>query len=85
MPARNERCSRQAALIRQDLIGRRTIVHNDRDVDRYERIVGATSSAPQPGDEAGGGKAVRSATAVAPEPALSQPPDFDWFRLRDGP
>jgi endonuclease YncB( thermonuclease family) len=34
------RCGQRAALALQDLIGRRTVSCDERDVDRYERIVG---------------------------------------------
>ena len=37
---RNWRCGQRAALALQDLIGRRTITCDERDVDRYGRIVG---------------------------------------------
>ena len=37
---RNWRCGQRAALALQDLIGRRTVTCDERDVDRYERIVG---------------------------------------------
>jgi endonuclease YncB( thermonuclease family) len=36
---RNWRCGQQAALALQDLIGRRTVSCDERDVDRYGRIV----------------------------------------------
>jgi endonuclease YncB( thermonuclease family) len=37
---RNWRCGQRAALALQDLIGRRTVTCDERDVDRYGRIVG---------------------------------------------
>jgi endonuclease YncB( thermonuclease family) len=37
---RTWRCGQRAALALQDLIGRRTVTCDERDVDRYERIVG---------------------------------------------
>ena len=37
---RTWRCGQRAALALQDLIGRRTVTCDDRDVDRYGRIVG---------------------------------------------
>jgi endonuclease YncB( thermonuclease family) len=37
---RNWRCGQGAALALQDLIGRRTVACDERDVDRYGRIVG---------------------------------------------
>jgi endonuclease YncB( thermonuclease family) len=37
---RTWRCGQQAALALQDLIGRRTVSCDERDVDRYGRIVG---------------------------------------------
>ena len=37
---RNWRCGQRAALALQDLIGPRTVTCDERDVDRYERIVG---------------------------------------------
>ncbi len=37
---RTWRCGQQAALALQDLIGRRTVTCDERDVDRYGRIVG---------------------------------------------
>jgi endonuclease YncB( thermonuclease family) len=37
---RTWRCGQRAALALQDLIGRRTVTGDERDVDRYGRIVG---------------------------------------------
>jgi endonuclease YncB( thermonuclease family) len=37
---RNWRCGQRAALALQDLIGRRTVTCDERDIDRYRRIVG---------------------------------------------
>jgi endonuclease YncB( thermonuclease family) len=37
---RNWRCGQRAALALQDLIGRRTVTCDERDVDRYGRVVG---------------------------------------------
>ena len=39
-PAATWRCGQRAALALQDLIGRRTVTCDERDVDRYGRIVG---------------------------------------------
>jgi endonuclease YncB( thermonuclease family) len=41
---RNWRCGQRAALALQDLIGRRTVTCDERDVDRYGRWVGVSST-----------------------------------------